>query len=373
MHVLFQGLSPSKELSKTFGSHGIRVSLEKPALDLVPDLILVRVKAEDDLKRVHSARKRFPEAWVTVITSDAELDKPTLYAAILNCAEKNSVWHLDTWESVIWFSIQELTRTQQFEKDLKAIHAEVVESHENAERLVKQIEKDLSVAERIQEKLVPRNGPPVPGIQMVTKYIPAPGLGGDYFDIFELQEKRQIGILLVDSETHGMVAALLSILLKLRIENFKKEFETPGSFLKHLEQELGETTKDGASLVSIFFGVIDRNTLNLHYASMGHIRPLVWRKSKEIELEEDGVEHSLPLHPGDTLFLATNGLQKVLGEKTKVRDILSSLGEPIQLNRLKNSLMGKVDAFMEKEKLSDDITFLEIAIDPKALVLKLTS
>ncbi len=370
MHVLFQGLTPSKELAKTFGSHGIRYSLEKSAHDLAPDVVLLRVKAESDLTKVESLRKRFPSVWITLIVGDAELDKPDLYASILNCSGKSSVWHSDTWESVIWFSIQELTRTQQFEKDLKTIHDEVASSHNNAERLVKQIEKDLHIAERIQEKLVPRSGPPVPGIHMVTKYIPAPGLGGDYFDIFEIQDQKQIGILLVDSETHGMVAALLSILLKLRIEDFKKQFESPSSFLKHLEQELGETTKDGVNQISIFFGVIDRKTLELHYSSIGHIRPYLRRKTKEVSISGEDSEVSLNLHPGDTLFLCTNGLQKVLGSESELTKILDSLTEPVQLNRLKNTLMGRVDAFLENSKLTDDVTFLEIGIDPKALVLR---
>lgn len=359
MHVHFHGLTASKTLQKTFTSHGIRYSTGKPATDFSPDLCLFRLKSTKDFTQLAQWRRRYTRCWIALLVGEAELKDAELYTAVLNSPDKDSVWHLDTWESLLWFSIQELTRSRRFEKDLE-------ESHKSMNTLVHKLEKDLHVAEKIQEKLVRGTGPQIPGVELITKYIAAPGLGGDYFDIFEIQEGHKFGILLVDSETHGLVAALLSILLKLKVDNFKHQFESPEAFVNHLERELADAANGALDQISLFFGILDRKTLELQYASRGHISPMLWRKGKRQPFNDQ-------LIPGDTIFLCTNGLYRILGNETHLVSIFSQMKEPLSLSQLKNILMGKIDAFMDQDKLEDDITFVEIGIHPNALVLKKTS
>lgn len=82
------------------------------------------------------------------------------------------------------------------------------------ETIHKQIERarisrtDLDIARNVQAKLLPHTGPTVPGLEYAARCVPALGIGGDYYDWFDLGGD-QIGFVLADVSGKGMAAALL--------------------------------------------------------------------------------------------------------------------------------------------------------------------
>ena len=80
------------------------------------------------------------------------------------------------------------------EKDLAVFRDELNRANEQLEQFIKQIGQELKIASLIQKALVPTEFPNIPGFEFSTKFVPSPISGGDYFDIFEHEDKFRFGI-----------------------------------------------------------------------------------------------------------------------------------------------------------------------------------
>src|ERR671915_414668 len=91
-------------------------------------------------------------------------------------------------------------RTEQ----LKIAMAKQQEEAQQRER----IEQELRVARRIQQTLLPKSVPGLPGYQIAAYYRPAREVGGDFYDFLELEDGR-LGLVVGDVTGHGVPAALM--------------------------------------------------------------------------------------------------------------------------------------------------------------------
>jgi serine phosphatase RsbU (regulator of sigma subunit) len=73
-----------------------------------------------------------------------------------------------------------------------------------------QQEQELSRALEIQRDLLPKELPQPPGIELAGAWQPARAVGGDYFDVILLDDRR-LGICVGDVSGKGLTAALLSL------------------------------------------------------------------------------------------------------------------------------------------------------------------
>jgi serine phosphatase RsbU (regulator of sigma subunit) len=215
-----------------------------------------------------------------------------------------------------------------------------------AELVVKErLERELELARKVQEKVLPRVFPFVPGYQFATRYQAARFVGGDFYDVIDLGEGF-IGLAIADVSDKGMPAALYMTLTRslLRAEAYRER--SPRAVLLRVNQlimELGESS----AFVTVFYGVLNTTTRELIYARAGHDRPLLLRGSITLELNGQGTplglfdpffvhlsEESIQLEPGDRLVLYTDGLTDVLNADGKISD-------HSYFQSLLNSLRGK--------------------------------
>src|SRR6476469_8091482 len=101
------------------------------------------------------------------------------------------------------------------EKDLAVFRDELAKANSQLERFIKQINSELKMASTIQKALVPTEFPNIPGFEFSTKFVPSPVSGGDYFDIFEHEDRFRFGIVLASSSGYSMSALFLSVLLRM--------------------------------------------------------------------------------------------------------------------------------------------------------------
>jgi len=257
---------------------------------------------------------------------------------------------------------------------------------EKIEQLAHQFQEDVELAAKIHHQLLPSSDLSLPGISVTSKYLPAAGLGGDYFDVFELDDKKHLGILMADSQTHGMAAALLSTLLKTRLDDFKQEGSFCQHLMTHLNQELYQIHQSKLPGLDLVFGLLDRKTLAFEYVSAGSLKPLIWNYPHFQELPNPGnpalgispnqeyETEIFQLRPGDLLFFHTNGLEAVFGETgNPLRLHLANLFTSIKkMNPLdfQTELMAQINRFQETNReLPDDITLIQLLIDKKTLYL----
>ncbi len=395
MKLLFLGLTPSRVFQSTVISHGFSCVVSKtiPTMNRSRkfEMIVCAVDRKSDLKKLKIIDKRFPQSWVSVVIEKKRLDEPEFYSALIENEFKNTVWLSDTWESLFWFSYQQMLESRNNASKVKILEKEVFQFRvktmalsEASNKLLDKFNRDVDLVENIQRVLRPRFSPHIPGINLSVKYIPASGGGGDYYDIFEFGDKKRFGILLADSKSHGMAAALLTVLLKLRLEEMKDRFPDSKSFITFLNQEIKTVHDKIGSSISLFYGILDRASLTFQYTAAGSLKPIWWRggRSKLVPSSQNpevgGRDHfefrenTLQLQPGDLMILYTNGVEAPLKKKKmlceeRILELLKKREPSPEPLDVQNELMGVIDEYTAKKKLKDDLTLIHLAVDERAM------
>tara|TARA_B110001454_G_scaffold219136_1_gene250312 strand:+ start:48979 stop:49884 length:906 start_codon:yes stop_codon:yes gene_type:complete len=159
---------------------------------------------------------------------------------------------------------------QLLEKDneLFAYRKTVTQLNGEIEKLITKVSGQLNLAQDIQKFLQPTNIPIIQGIDFSTKFLAGSRFGGNYYDIFEHQDKLKISILLSSASGFSVSSQVLSILIKMStIREIRKG--TPNEkilemIFSELVPVLGE--KDNASL---FLGTIDKRNYQFSYSRSG--------------------------------------------------------------------------------------------------------
>jgi sigma-B regulation protein RsbU (phosphoserine phosphatase) len=184
-------------------------------------------------------------------------------------------------------------------------------------------EAELRVASEIQIHLLPREIPRVKGLEVACAWQPARAVGGDYFDVFALAP-GQIGVCLADVSGKGMSAALLMANLQALVRAFAPGSAGPGALCRKVNEALCSSVLPG-KFVTLFYGVIDSETLALRFENAGHCPPIVLRGDSMTFLTEGGTvlglfphteyeERSFLLQQGDCLLLTTDGVTEAANE-----------------------------------------------------------
>jgi len=132
------------------------------------------------------------------------------------------------------------------------------------------VRRELELAADIQRNLLPRRGPPTYPVCGIN--VPARGVSGDFFDVFELDDGR-IGFNVGDVSGKGMNAALLMAKTSSLYHCLGRGVHDPGELLRLVNRELCETGTRGM-FVTMVGGVYDRRAGRISFANAGHEPPL---------------------------------------------------------------------------------------------------
>src|SRR5207245_6456817 len=88
--------------------------------------------------------------------------------------------------------------------------------HQQLQKTYRQLDQDLDLSRRIQQSLLPRTFPDMPPARFAVRYRPCGRVGGDFYDVFRLDEDH-VGFYVADVVGHGLPASLLTIFLKKAI------------------------------------------------------------------------------------------------------------------------------------------------------------
>ena len=149
------------------------------------------------------------------------------------------------------------------------------------------IREDLEMAREFQNALLPSHYPEIPPaethnplrLKFAHFYQPASTVGGDFFDLIELDDNRA-AILIADVMGHGARSALITAILRALVRNSSGTIQDPGSFLSELNEHLIEViSRSGQTLfVTAFFLILDTRNSRASWAVAGHPSPLRVRR-----------------------------------------------------------------------------------------------
>ncbi|OQQ13834.1 phosphatase [Streptomyces sp. M41(2017)] len=192
----------------------------------------------------------------------------------------------------------------------------------------------------LQEALLPRMLPKVPGLAMAARYLPASrgmDIGGDFYDVVRLNATT-IAAVIGDVQGHNVAAAAL--MGQVRTAIHATADAPPNHVLAHTNRVMADLGTD--LLVSCLYIRIDLRDGQATLASAGHPPPLLHQPGRPgLVLELDpapplGIDIGAPypvtqlsLPLGGTLALYTDGLTEVPGTDAdqKAADLAEHLGQ----------------------------------------------
>ncbi len=245
------------------------------------------------------------------------------------------------------------------------------EALESRDKLVV-LQNELGVASKIQQSILPTRFPDRPGCRIFANMKPARNVGGDFFDVIQLQDGR-IGIAIADVSDKGVPAALFMMSCRTLIKGAAIGKIDPGEVLHEVNQLLQEDN-DAAMFVTVFYGVYDPDSRRFQYANGGHNSPLVVHadgSSAELPLtggialglmpDLDYDNNTVTLSPGDLIVLYTDGVTEAFDEQGnqfgtgRLQEVFAG-AEPTDVQAANRSVFEAVEKFAGDTPQSDDIT-----------------
>jgi len=136
---------------------------------------------------------------------------------------------------------------------------------------LEQQEEELQRAREIQESLLPKDIPQVPGFEVAGAWRPARAVSGDYFDVFRLDDHR-LCICIADVVGKGVSAALLMANAQAAVRALSSQSASAATVCGRVNRLLCENIATG-KFVTVFYAILDGQNRTLEYCNAGHPLP----------------------------------------------------------------------------------------------------
>ena len=270
---------------------------------------------------------------------------------------------------VIGFGVEELQRK------LKERNQQLEQTVEKGTIALQQQEEELKRAREIQQMLLPSTLPQLAGVQIAGAWQPAREVGGDYYDVIQL-DKDRVGICVGDVAGKGITAALLMANLQASFRAFATTEASPQVVCTKLNKFLCANIAAG-KFVTFFYAVLDANARTLTYENAGHSPGLLLRSTGTTETLQGGgavlgalpdwtyQDYTIQLQAGDQLLLSTDGITEAenatceeFGDERLLEAARTRHGSALEVQR---AIMRQVTAFCGGN-FRDDATLLVLRI-----------
>jgi sigma-B regulation protein RsbU (phosphoserine phosphatase) len=252
----------------------------------------------------------------------------------------------------------------------KALAGHIAVAIENArlfklERLERErMQSEADEARALQQALLLKAIPLVPGFAFETAWHPAGAVAGDWFDFIDLGNERY-GIALADVSGKGMPAALLMSATRSILRSLAKLDPSPGQTLLRLSQTLSEDFPTG-KFVTMIYAVLDVHSREITVASAGHLRPLLINGECTFLDVDTGLplglgassypEHKIKLKPGTKLLFYTDGITEAMNSDEEEYGPTRLLKHFLQPDACIEGLIEEVQRFGHGSNRTDDAT-----------------
>jgi sigma-B regulation protein RsbU (phosphoserine phosphatase) len=245
------------------------------------------------------------------------------------------------------------------------------------------VNREIEIAREVQERLFPQSMPDLKGATVAGHCRPALGVGGDYYDVFELSDGRT-GLAIGDVSGKGIAAALLMASLRASLRGVT--LDNPRDFAKLMDKVNRLVYEASASnrYATFFFAAYDPKTRQLDCVNAGHNAPLVLRchangSTEVLRIEADGPvvgllqfapysEQTLTLEPGDLVLMYTDGISEAMthddeewGEERLIAAADSC--KHLTADEILKKLFAGADAFTAGAPQHDDMTLLILKLE----------
>jgi len=242
------------------------------------------------------------------------------------------------------------------------------------------IKEELAVARRVQEAMLPQEFPHIQGFRCGALYRPALEVGGDFYDVARIDERR-VAAFVADATGHGIQAALTTTLIKAGFTEISRVVSDPRDILLQMNDMIHRSLPTGM-FVAASTAIVDSEAATVRVIGGGGPNPLCIRRDGSVEqissnglplgvvetaVYPDADEGTVELEPGDAVLLYTDGLTEVengegaqFGECDLVQALQELVGEGVKPVDLSRALLERARTYASAEHAWDDVTALVI-------------
>jgi len=246
----------------------------------------------------------------------------------------------------------------------------------------------LNSAKKVQKSLLPAERFSIEGVSFESAYFPCEVIGGDFYDIFRLDEEH-IGLFIADVSGHGLPSAMITIFLKREVFYHAKQVFGKGKYSvskpkevltrlnkSFIENNIGE----GKYFVTMVYATYSLRTRTLSLSMAGHhALPLLKREKGKVEKLlicgfpigwfegiDEYPEMDITLSPGDSLLFYTDGIFELLQEGDDFESfscMIESVGNLLAKGDMGENINRMYSQYTEENRRAcDDIAFVVMTV-----------
>ncbi|HEU4888967.1 MAG TPA: PP2C family protein-serine/threonine phosphatase, partial [Thermoanaerobaculia bacterium] len=228
------------------------------------------------------------------------------------------------------------------------------------------IQNELSTAREIQQSILPRAMPDLPGLQFHAGYVPATSVGGDMYSF--LSTDRGAGVLVADVAGHGVPAALIASMVKIAVSSQARLADDPAALVAELNAILRRDVR--RAFVTATYLWLEQHRVVV--CNAGHPPPLLYRDGEFLELGGAGVllgrfadaryvAVATELMPGDRIVAYTDGIPEARNARDEMfgEERLRGL---IRAGASADSVLVAVQEWRGTSEDADDLTIVVVEV-----------
>ena len=255
---------------------------------------------------------------------------------------------------------------------------EYTEKNINLATETAKVKTELDLAASIQGQSLTKVFPKSGIYEAYASMTPAKEVGGDFYDIFDIDDSH-VGFVIADVSGKGMPAALLMMAAMTSIRNYSMSGAKPSEIISRVNEDLvNRNIMD--MFVTVWLGILDKTTGMLITSNAGHEYPALNTSGKyEMFRDRHGLvcggmsgtkyrDHEIQLKNGDSVFVytdgvpeATNGETQLFGEARMLEALNSN--PKASPSELLSNVKKTVDEFVGDAEQFDDLTMMCIKIN----------
>jgi phosphoserine phosphatase RsbU/P len=273
-------------------------------------------------------------------------------------------------------------------KDLELLNAaanQIAISLENA-RLYQsesekiKIERDLDLARKIQQGLLPKCIPNLSGLDICGEMIPAMQVGGDYYDLIQLSDTK-LFVAVGDVSGKGLSASLYMTKLQTMIQISTKASASPKEILIEINKRLYESI-ERSWFITMTLALFDTEAKTVKFCRAGHM-PLLTANNGTVEsIKTEGIglglekgevfdrtlqEVEIKIKPNQIFAFFSDGITEAMNENDELfgEDKLNEILKGKSYNRsseIMNKVWSEVSNFRGSAQPNDDMTMVIVKV-----------
>ena len=206
------------------------------------------------------------------------------------------------------------------------------------------LQSEIEIAATIQRNLLPKEGPRFTGVSFSAHFEPNASIGGDYYDVFNIDERR-LAVAIGDVSGHGLSTGLVMAMVKAAMTTLVEEGADETSLFRRLNDLVYRSTERRA-FMTLAFTIFDLERRTIRHTNAGHLYPYLLRRgmSQPIAIESPSLPLGVRTHivsntvevelrEGDVLVYLSDGMVEAQNE----------YGDPFGFDQMERLLAAQTD------------------------------